>query len=240
MNGKEQVFHFIRLMRFCRERRSFLPFTSFVGSYFEWKRSLEADAGDPFDGPPWLSLPAVDFLKKHLRPTFKILEYGSGVSTVYFARRAQEVISIEHDENWFRAVEKAIRDRGISNWKGLLIPPEKKASSDPRDPSDWDQYASGSPPHAEFRFASYARACDRFPDEYFDVAVVDGRARPSCLKHARFKVKKGGYLILDNTERDYYLPSVEKLKGEYTAQNFPGAVPRGPELIVTTLMRRRG
>lgn len=45
----------------------------------------------------------------------------------------------------------------------------------------------------------------KFPDNYFDIVLVDGRSRPSCLFHSLNKVKKGGLLVLDNAEREYYL-----------------------------------
>lgn len=51
-----------------------------------------------------------------------------------------------------------------------------------------------------------------FPDEYFDLVIVDGRDRVKCLKNSFDKVKQGGVLILDNSERGEYEKGVELYK----------------------------
>jgi hypothetical protein len=48
---------------------------------------------------------------------------------------------------------------------------------------------------------SYAAFIDRFPDHSFDLVIIDGRARAACIQHAIPKVKKGGYLLVDDSER---------------------------------------
>lgn len=53
-------------------------------------------------------------------------------------------------------------------------------------------------------FKAYASAIDAYPDGHFDVVMVDGRARTSCLVHALPKLRKGGLSILDNAEREHY------------------------------------
>jgi hypothetical protein len=68
-----------------------------------------------------------------------------------------------------------------------------------------NHYYSNDENYPANTFKSYACYIDKFEDGYFDIVLIDGRARPSCLKHAVSKVKKGGLLILDNAERKYYL-----------------------------------
>lgn len=57
----------------------------------------------------------------------------------------------------------------------------------------------------DLNFETYVKSIDKFPDNYFDLIIVDGRARPSCIKHAMNKVKTGGVLLIDNADRTYYL-----------------------------------
>lgn len=43
--------------------------------------------------------------------------------------------------------------------------------------------------------------------------AIDGRARPSCLAHAWRKVKPGGHLLLDDSEREHYAAAARPLAG---------------------------
>src|SRR5262245_18982304 len=50
---------------------------------------------------PWFSYAAIDFLEDYLEPNMSVCEYGSGGSTLFFAKRTRSVFSIENDPRWF-------------------------------------------------------------------------------------------------------------------------------------------
>ena len=52
---------------------------------------------------------------------------------------------------------------------------------------------------------------NEYPDNYFDLVLVDGRARPPCIKQACSKVKPGKYILLDNSDRDRYQLAIREL-----------------------------
>jgi hypothetical protein len=142
----------------------------------------------------------------------KVFEYGSGGSSIYFAGKVDEVISIEHDESWYKDVASQIRTKSISNWKGYWIPAQELDYPIIQDVSDPDQYASLDDRfNNRYIFKEYASAIERYPAGYFDIVMIDGRARPSCIKHALNKVKERGYLILDNSDREYYLIKTQQI-----------------------------
>jgi len=62
---------------------------------------------------PWFVDDAVEFLEKEIQngTIKKILEFGSGASTVWFAKRVDLVVSVEHDENWYAKISKLIEPR---------------------------------------------------------------------------------------------------------------------------------
>lgn len=71
---------------------------------------------------------------------------------------------------------------------------------------------------------SYASECDKFEDEYFDVILIDGRNRVDCFNHSERTLKKGGTMILDNSERGEYSHVLETYKDKITysyPQNGP-------------------
>jgi hypothetical protein len=81
--------------------------------------------------------------------------------------------------------------------------------------SDPDHYSSGGTKDVNYK--NYASLIDYYPDEYFDIVLVDGRSRPACIKHAAPKLKKGGLMVLDNADRSYYLGSeVRKILSQYS------------------------
>src|SRR5215470_9498452 len=53
---------------------------------------------------PWFSYAAIDFLDTFLKPNMTVCEYGSGGSTVFFARRVRSVFSIEDNSKWHELV----------------------------------------------------------------------------------------------------------------------------------------
>ncbi|WRH68325.1 MAG: group 1 glycosyl transferase [Planktothrix sp. GU0601_MAG3] len=53
---------------------------------------------------PWYTYPAIEFLEDKVKPDFKVFEFGSGQSTLWWSERVLEVISIENDLNWFQEI----------------------------------------------------------------------------------------------------------------------------------------
>ena len=63
----------------------------------------------PVDGRgnpiPWYSYPAIHFLSSINWEDCRVLEFGSGYSTLWWAARAGHVTTIEGDPEWFRVVQ---------------------------------------------------------------------------------------------------------------------------------------
>lgn len=49
---------------------------------------------------PWLAYPAIEFLEGKMSPEFRVFEWGSGHSTLWWAERAAEVHAVEDDPAW--------------------------------------------------------------------------------------------------------------------------------------------
>jgi hypothetical protein len=54
---------------------------------------------------PWLTRAANAILDSWLKPTDVGFEWGSGRSTIWFARRVHHLTSVEHDHRWWRKVQ---------------------------------------------------------------------------------------------------------------------------------------
>jgi SAM-dependent methyltransferase len=133
---------------------------------------------------PWLCEGTVTFLANALTPTMHALEFGSGRSTAWFARRVGSLTSVEHSESWHRKVHERLERDGLSNVDYRLVPLDH-AEAEP------EQEAYHSRPF-------YVRVVDDFPDDSLDLVVVDGHYRSACIQACIPKLKPGGMLLVDD------------------------------------------
>ncbi len=59
---------------------------------------------------PWYTFPAIEYLSQFDFSNFEILEFGSGYSTVFWAKRCKKIISVEHRSEWLNIVKDFISD----------------------------------------------------------------------------------------------------------------------------------
>lgn len=164
---------------------------------------------------PGLALPAICFLDEYLTKDMKVFEWGSGASTIFFIQRCKELTSIEHDIDWYNKIGEAFSYRiGFALGDHVLLTPQKGFNPD---------YASSQPGYEAVNFQLYLWYIERFADELFDVILVDGRARVACLKAAQPKVKPGGLLILDDSQRIKYHRAMAEI--DWPVIHFEGDIP---------------
>ncbi len=160
---------------------------------------------------PWLCITAISFFRQYLTKDMKGVEFGSGSSTQFFCKLSGHLVSIEHHEGWFKQVQNLLQQKGIGNVDYRYVPAQEdtKDAVLPDFYSVWDI----SPEEYSYRkeYTNYFLALSGFEDAYFDYILVDGRARPECLFSNVSKLKSGGLLILDNSERERYTIVFEKL-----------------------------
>lgn len=155
---------------------------------------------------PWTSPASIAVFEKFLSKDMTAFEWGSGSSTVFFAQRIKKLVSIEHNEAWYKKVKSSLKEKKFDNVEYHFI-----KINYPDQHLDKDGYQAALNENQTNAYRDYFSFIDRFPDEYFDFIVVDGRARVECGFHAIPKLKPGGVLVLDNSERIRYQPLKEKL-----------------------------
>jgi len=131
--------------------------------------------------PPYLPLvgeSAQAFFEEIIEPHFKIFEWGAGASSLWFAQRAAEVISVENVLEWYRY----ILTLAPANLEIIL---EEGCKNTPGWRHNLDHYLD---------------AINWFPDGYFDLVFSDGWAesRSQCPRRAMPKVRLGGWIVVDD------------------------------------------
>ena len=162
---------------------------------------------------PWFAYAAIDFLEEFLQPQMTVCEYGSGGSTLFFARRVQWVFSIEDNPQWFNVISDQLRAKSICNVNLKLCP------FDFKNP-------------AGFEHSQYLHA---IPDAGFDVIVVDGseewtRIRPVCFEKAQTRIKKNGIIVVDDSWR---YPEIRQRHAAKSFRTFRSVGPGRPGVTST-------
>lgn len=169
---------------------------------------------------PWLSCPVIEHLETRLRPDDRVFEYGGGGSTIWLAERVRHVITVEHDPEWYIHIGRELRKAGKVNCNLLLRYPD----------SDAPRPVLSAPPGTDYgssyggNFEKYVQIIELFPLDSFDLVLIDGRSRPACLIHAIDKVRPGGMLILDDSDRPRYQDAAALLDS-WTRQDYCGVRP---------------
>ena len=190
--------------------------------------------GGPLDNKiPWITFRAFKWLKHYLRPNMVIFEYGSGGSTIFISKKAKEIISVEHDRNWYKDVARALYKEKISNCKYVLREPVNIA--DKKNHSyNYKNYTSVTMPGVSFE--DYVKTIEKYPDKNFNLVFIDGRARASCIFHAIPKVRPKGYIMLDNSDRWIYEEAISLLS-KYKREDFFSIGPINIAMWKTSIWR---
>lgn len=64
---------------------------------------------------PWVPFAVIRRLRRILTPRSRVLEFGSGRSTRWFAAHAAHVVSIEDDPVWFTKMQAVFAEAGLTN-----------------------------------------------------------------------------------------------------------------------------
>ena len=183
----------------------------------EWPRlPLQIWRGlhDRLPPEPWISPPATRFLDRSLQPSWDALELGAGNSTAWLWRRVGTLISAESDHGWAQKVREQLDAADPARWRLELVPIE--------------------------RMPSFAAA---LADDSLDFALIDHRdtpetSRADSVEAVREKLRPGGLLVLDDSDRSRYRPVDQLLRG-WAVRRFAGIKARPVGIAVETSIYAR-
>ena len=106
----------------------------------------------------------------------QMVEFGAGNSTPWFAERVKHLLSVEDDPAWHDYVNTTLAAKAVTNVTLSL------------------------------RAASAYADLSNIEDNSLDFVLVDGSDRTGCVLSAAPKIKMGGFLYLDNSDKDMTIP----------------------------------
>lgn len=140
-----------------------------------------------------------EILEGALNDKARVFEFGTGGSTIWFAKRVAKLVSVEYNPDWFKVLKQGFKEDfgGVPANVTLLL---KSGFSDSR----W--LLSQTTKQQVGR--EFVDSISEFPNSYFDLVVVDGRARMACMAKSKPKVKLGGVILLDDSQREHYTAGI--------------------------------
>jgi predicted O-methyltransferase YrrM len=177
---------------------------------------------------PWWVYGAIEEVAAFLRERdgrARVFEYGCGASTLWLARRAGEVHSVEHDGAFVELMAGKLADQPHVSLRH--VPARRVTEGQPLTPS-------GRFGHRGLDFTGYVESVSDV-DGAFDLIVVDGRARAACLARATGRLAPDGLLVFDNSNRRRYQPALDT--SPLRVRRLRGAAPCLPRPTETALLR---
>lgn len=151
---------------------------------------------------PGLDRDAIRELEKLLTKKSTVFEFGTGGSTTWFAKRVGQLVSVEYDPDWFRILYNGV----YSDFNGIPTHVKISLASDTHHNLWVISQTTGQQIGLDF-----IDSIRDYPDDHFDVVLVDGRARVACMLNARRKVKPGGTILLDDSQRTWYQDGIMQM-----------------------------
>jgi predicted O-methyltransferase YrrM len=175
----------------------------------------------------WWTYPAMHRVGRFLagRPQSRVFEFGAGASTVWLARRAATVHSVEHDTRFVGQVRALLA--GFDNVTLHTVPPTRATAR--------TTVRSGRHGHEGLDFGDYVSTIDKVGGE-FDLIVVDGRARVDGFRRALEHLRPDGLIVFDNIRRTRYRAALER--PGLRVEHLRGATPALPYPTTTGLVSR--
>ena len=176
---------------------------------------------------PWWTFPAIDAVERWMAARngdVRVFEYGSGASTVWLARRAVRVVSVEHDAGFAKIAAPM-----------LAVPKVEMRLIEPVPADGAARAPSGRRGYEQSDFSAYVNSIADGAAPY-DLVVIDGRARAACLERAWDCLGAGGLVVFDNSNRQRYQAALGRTGGRLT--RYRGWAPALPYPSETTLIEK--
>lgn len=156
---------------------TYLHESGWFKSYIEQK--VIDGAGNPL---PWMNYPMISFLEERVPAGLTIFEYGCGFGTLWWAKKAKRVVTVEHNKIWYESMLKNLPD----NVRAIFRPLETGGE--------------------------YCKTVAQIQNVQFNIIIIDGRDRVNCALHCAPSLADDGVIIFDDTDREAYIDGRTHLK----------------------------
>jgi predicted O-methyltransferase YrrM len=208
-----------RPTRLHTERGEIIPPTEFRYLVGEAIAKIRTVVSGVRPDEPWWPKSVIPIIDRLISPAADVLEFGCGGSTIWIARRAKSVISMEDNWQWQSKIAERLCALNLTNASIRYAP------SDSYFDLTWCK------------------------DRSFDLVIVDGSYRWRCIEAVLPLIRKGGAIYLDNSDADKdvkYYPDpnmkfmAQKLLEQYASQHHAAQLYRHSSIVSGELYAGEG
>ncbi len=173
---------------------------------------------------PWLTYPAIEVLDKLDLKSSRIVEIGSGASTVYWSRKCKQITSYEFNVSWYEKLLAELKNNSMVNLQ-LVIKGESKSNLNDHSYLEANDRIKGlkdkgvSTEVLEEELMETA-LCGTFLNSLANslknanLVLIDGNYRNICSLMVGLYCPADSIVVLDNSEREDYNSGREALESE--------------------------
>jgi hypothetical protein len=169
---------FTKIRTFFQLQKSILWEYGWLKSW--WHNKPIDNNKDPI---PWITYPAIDFLKQFNYSESLVFEWGSGYSTLWWAKRCKEITSVESYSKWYELLKPKLPSNVVYLTCAIQVDEEMKF------------------------FLESDSTYDVIIVDHF------GPFRKHCCEIAPQKLNPGGIILLDNSDQCLLACEVLRNKG---------------------------
>lgn len=136
-----------------------------------FKMAAVSKSGEPI---PWYTYPAIDFLKVRNFQDKTVLEFGGGQSSLWWAKKAKQVVTLEGDKEWYEKIRDQMPDNVALSYVSMQS--------------------------REINVAEVRQTLDAQEQAQYDVIVIDGLYRYEMISIAIEHLSDEGFIVCDNAE----------------------------------------
>jgi predicted O-methyltransferase YrrM len=164
---------------------------------------------------PFIVMDAIRYLDKLVRPGMRVLEVGGGNSSLWFLSKDVHLTTFEHNSEWAGYMMEAIKANPV-------------------------KYPSQRFNLNVMQGQETVNTILAMEDKSYDIILIDSMndytRRNACIEAALTKVKKGGWIVLDNSDNPVNWNGRDLLAGK-EMRRFTGFAPMALFVCQTTFWK---
>jgi hypothetical protein len=184
---------------------------------------------------PWITYPALNFLETSTPLDSRILEFGAGASTFFWALRGNPVTYFEFERSWNTAIEKFFNELGGSISEvpvNLSVELSSEFSTELNESfaQELSAVRDGFSEDLNNYFVSQIRDAN--------LIMIDGHFRNYFLQLCSY-ASPHTIVVLDNADRGEYLPGIDSMiQAGWRKIDFTGLGPINPYAWTTSIFSK--
>jgi hypothetical protein len=159
---------------------------------------------------PWITYSALEFLESNISSNAKVLEFGAGFSSIFWALRGNDISYLDFNKNWNDRISKSLDELGrecsISS-KSIF---DELSSVYPAFIDEFKQMLSIEARATHSNFSNSLNSYIQEKIEAANLIVIDGHYRNFFLGMCA-RANSKATVVLDNAERNEYKAGVAAL-----------------------------